>query len=428
MNRSFLITNVIALLIVVIFCGQVLSQEMFYSEYWAEYDSTITEKNSNHWRINDESVSLHERYGPRTETKSNGLLMIPIEEDLFLLDKTELCLEMWGGHIKTEHKRFYVNGRGPYYLPRTGVEEGYYSYSNPTIYLQTQHLVRGKNAFQFTVDKAGAGWGHYIVKEAALRCYLKKDHPDLTTDGIDRFKAVVRVGSKNGFLTDISSVVLNYEEGFRSKIDSVVYFARYAGFDDKGLGKDNYWHGMTVRRKFVNHVGSSCRPPYQVDWDTEMLPDQPGPMEIRAIVYLKKGIRYQTEPSANLLFAEDRNTVRMYKCEPFPPFFGSRMSREKTAYITIPDNIANIQKAQLVIKNWGRHHGHNKDPFKFNDLPYDLFSEVVSRLLAFSRINVSTGDLLPGKNTFSVFSDTEHHSLEMFLPGPVLIVKEKRKK
>ena len=159
-----------------------------------------------------------------------------------------------------------------------------------------------------------------------------------------------------------------------------------------------------------------------------MLPDQPGAMAIRAIVYLKKGILYQTEIVDNLLFSYERNAVCMYKCYPFSPCFGSRMSNIKTANITLPYAIENIEKAQLLIKNWGKYYGLNEDPFKINGHPYDLFSDHVSGLISFSRININTDDVVSGKNVISVLLDTEHHSLGIFLLGSVLLIKEKSEK
>ncbi len=410
-----------------VFTNESIAQGKFFREYWAEFNSAINKKNLNHWRVNDETVALHDRYGKRRETQTNGLILIPLDEDLFMLEKSELYLELWGGHKNTENKRFYLNGRGPYLLPKTGIENGYYSYSFPTILLKIKNMVRGKNAFQFAIDKGRSGWGHYIVKEAALRCYLKKDHPDLLTNGIENFDAVVKVNVEADNISDMTPLTLTFLKKYLPIIDSVKYFARYTGFDDKGLQKDNYWHGITVRRKSVNHVGSSKVAPYNINWDTEMIPDQSGPMAVRAIVYLKNGFQYQTASTSTLFFPKERSSVKMYKCEPFPKYFASRMSSKQTATLTLPSNIKNIEKTELVIKNWGKHKGHNKGPFRLNDKPYSLFTDVVSRIFAFSKININNDDLLPGENKFSVMSDSKHHSLEIFLPGPVLFVKEKKK-
>ncbi len=427
MNRQNFCKIKIVLLILTFFFSEAFGQGQFFREYWAEYDSTISVKNLNYWRVNDESVSLHKKYGHRIEPKANGLVIIPIDEDLFELDKAELYMELWAGHTKTENKRFYLNGRGPYNLARTGIEDGYYSFSFPTIPLKIENLVRGKNAFQFAIDKGRSGWGHFMVNELALKCYLNEDHPDLVMHGIDKFNAFVKLNTENEKVDDVTPLSLTYPARFESIIDSVLYFARYTGFDDKGFQKDNYWHGITVEQKPINHVGSSSKPPFIVNWDTEMFPDQPGSMAIKAIVYFNNGIHYQTESIDNLYFRENRPSVKMYKCEPFPPFFASRVSVEKTATLTFPNTIENIDKVELMVKNWGKHKGHNEGPFKLNGKPIDLFSDVVSKIFAFSKIKLNAKDILPGKNTFSVFSDSKHHSLEIFLPGPVLIVKEKSK-
>ncbi len=426
MNKYIFKKLFLFLVVLLIINSEDKAQGKFYKEYWAKLDTNITLNNTNHWRVNDESVSLHERYGPRNEPKANGLLMIPIEEDLFMLEKSELYLELWGGHIKSENKRFYLNGRGPYFLPYSGTEDSYHTFSNPTIPIKIKNLVNGKNAFQFSMDKAESFWGHYIVAQANLKCYLKTEHPILDSLEIKGFNATVIVNSKNNYLKDITPMSLSYKPQYASLIDSVVYIARYAGFDDKGLLKENYWHGFTMKKKYVNHVGTSEVAPFKVNWDTEMIPNQSGAMAIKAIVYLNNGLNYETDQTGNLIFPKERHTIRMYKCEPFPALFSSRINKEKTVDITLQNDISNIEKAQLVVKNWGRHHGHNEDPFKLNGYPYDLFSQKVSAMVSFSKIDINPNKLVHGANTITIFSDTKHHPLEIYLPGPILLIKEKK--
>ena len=45
-------------------------------------------------------------------------------------------------------------------------------------------------------------------------------------------------------------------------------------------------------------VGSATEAPFQVTWDTRMLPDQPSPLELAARVLFNDGLIYFTEPMA----------------------------------------------------------------------------------------------------------------------------------
>jgi hypothetical protein len=206
-------------------------------------------------------------------------------------------------------------------------------------------------------------------------------------------------------------------------IDSVEYFARYSGYDDNGLNKENYWHGFTLNKKYINHVGKSSQPPFKVIWDTQMIPDQSTPMAIRALVHLRDNIKYQTAPLEGLVFSAKRPSVRMYRCISMPNHFSSRISREQVAILLLPEDLSQLERAQLLIKNWGNHTGKNQDPFKINKVAYSIFNGERWQICSFTKTDLNIKHLKGGANEFSVFSDTEHHGIEIFLPGPVLICR-----
>src|SRR3972149_3216550 len=105
------------------FGGGIVSGGEFYREYPARQDTELS--NSQRWlRVNDAEVSLHETFGRRPEAKANGLMLVPIDEDLFLLERAELRLDMWGGHPGTTNKRFTLNAKEVYDIPEVGTETG----------------------------------------------------------------------------------------------------------------------------------------------------------------------------------------------------------------------------------------------------------------------------------------------------------------
>jgi hypothetical protein len=173
--------TIFILLLCFVFSGyrNSFAQGVFFREYWAEFDAGISNSEGRMLRVNDAELSLHEVYGKRPEALSNGFTLINVPEDLFGLEAAELYLEVWGGHPGTANKRVIVNGKQTYPLGDFGTEEKNCTYSNPSIPLKVEHLVNGQNAFQFACDRGESFWGHFIIDQAAVRCYLKPDHPDL---------------------------------------------------------------------------------------------------------------------------------------------------------------------------------------------------------------------------------------------------------
>lgn len=398
----------------------VAAEAAFFREHWARFDPNVSNYKEPRWRINDQQISLDPRFGKRWEARANGLILVEVPEYLFTLDGAELYIELWGGHAKLENKRFTLNGRDTYPLPCDGTEKGHCTYTQPTIPLKLSNLLTGINAFQFTCDRGQSFWGHYIVQNAAVRCYLKSDHPDLTATRLNTFRARVRTQSEA--LDDRAQVQLEVPEEFREQVASVDYFARYRGFDDSGLGREEDWHGFTLGKVHVNHVGSTDEAPFGVVWDTRMIPDQEGPLALRAVVSLKNGIKYRTAVLDGLRMAR-KARVRMVTCNTQPVHFASRVNRKQEATFVLPEDLSGLVRAVVLVKTWGYEPGTIKEPFTINGHPYDISKGDRCRSIIFSRLEVTPQHLKPGENRIALVSDTEHHGIEIFLPGPVLFTR-----
>lgn len=415
---------VMALCALLVIAGNVNAGE-FYREYWARWDDSITNCKGR-LRVNDTELSLHKNFGKRSEAKSNGLMLVLVNEDLFQLEAAELYLEMWGGHPGTSNKRFLPNGKQMFSVPEVGTAAGNCTYSYPAIPLRIYHLVTGVNAFQFACDRGDSFWGHFIIDNAAVRCFLKPDHPDLLHAGIKGFSANVKLSKPGSVLQDITEISISYPLEFQNLVFSVDYFGKYLGFDDNGDGRENDWHGFTQKRQYRNHIGSASKPPFDVKWGTSMIPSQSGPIAIRAVVHLKGGFNYKTDTLHGLTFPPNRSRIEMYKCSSMPLPFWSRDSQEKKAVIELPGNISSLQRAQLMVKIWDGGEGKVKEPFKINGYPYSITSRRAVHDVVFTIANVKPEHLRPGKNLITLFSDTEHHGIEVLLPGPVLIARYKK--
>lgn len=422
MKRTIVV--VMTFLVLIIFSVKTANAGQFYREYWAEWDESITNCRGR-LRVNDTELSLHKTFGKRSEAKANGLMLVSINEDLFNLQAAQLYLEMWGGHPGTSNKRFLPNGKQVYDVPEVGTAAGHCTYSYPVIPVKVHHLVTGTNAFQFACDRGTSFWGHFIIDNASVRCFLKPDHPDLVRNGLKEFSANVKLPNQGTVLQDITEVSISYPNRFEQSIVSVDYFGRYLGFDDDGDGQDNDWHGFTQKKQYKNHIGSASKPPFAVKWNTSMLPSQPEPMAICAVVLLKGGYHYVTDTLDDLTFPANRNRVVMYKCSSMPTPFWSRDSKENRAVFELPEDISSIQRAQLMIKIWDGGEGNITEPFKINGPPYSITSGKAVHDVVFTVAKVKHEHLKPGKNQIKLLSDTEHHGIEVLLPGPVLMVRYK---
>lgn len=399
---------------------------VFFREHWAQFDAAISNSSGRMLRVNDAELSLHPEYGRRPEARANGLTLIDVPEDLFALQGADLYLEVWGGHPETANKRFLVNGKRPHAIADDGCEAGHCAYTYPLVRLDVAELVTGRNAVQFACDRGETFWGHFIIDEAAIRCYLKPDHPDLAARGLQEFSAGVLLRSGDNILGDAVSISLSYPKRFEDQIESVEYFGRYHGFDDDGDGQTDDWHGYTHDRKYVGHIGRATSVPFAVSWDTRMVPDQDGPMALRALVRLKGGLCYWTPILDGLVFAAGRHCVQMYVCHDMPVPFWSRASQVRKATIELPDDLSALESARLIVKIWDGGEGTVKEPFQINGHPYAITSGRANHDVVHTDVEVDPAHLKPGANTLTLFSDTDHHGVEVLLPGPCLVVRYAR--
>ena len=393
----------------------------FFREHWAERDQQRNNCRGRLLRVNDPAMSLDARYGTRFEARTNGLLLIDVPVDLFALQSAELYLELWGGHPSTAKKRFALNGRGEYALPEVGTADGACTYSYPSVPLAVGDLVQGTNAFQFRCERGEGFWGHFIIDNAWVRTYLAGEHADLEVNRLSGFSAVIRAPA---CLEDEAQLTLDCPAGSEALVESVHFYARYRGFDEDGDGDEADWHGFTQAREPTWHVGTAREAPFGVTWDTRMVPTQDAPLALMAVVCFRNGLRYATPICNGLRFPEDRPGVRLFSCAEMPQPFWSRAGREKVAAIDLPHNLTRVERADLLIKVWDGGGGEVEHPFTINGHPYSILSGRSVHDVVPTRCQVDLGHLLPGRNEFRLLSDTEHHGVEVLLPGPCLILRE----
>lgn len=398
------------------------SKSRFLRTYW--YEKGIEHGNpkfNSRFRVNAPETSLNPSFMYRSEARENGMMLIPIEEDLAKLDKAELYLEIWGGHPGTANKRLTINGRSTYQLPEVGTADHNCTHSYSAIPLKITDLVNGYNAIQFACDKGTTFWGHFIVDNACLMTVLKDDHPELEKAGLCGFEASVKAMPASG-QSEAIGLSLSCGASNLNKISRVDYFGYYEGYDENGNGETLDWHGFTKDREPTAILGIAKEAPFNILWDASMLPDQKN-MAIQAVIHFKDlpNIAYITRITDGL-YIPKQNTVKLYTSEDLPRPFWSRDNKKSKCTIQLDIEPEKIQKAQLNVVIWDGGRGNVENPFKLNghDIPVagNGRHDVIYR-----KIDVLPEILRKGTNEIELLSDTEHHGIEVLLPGPALMIR-----
>jgi acetyl esterase len=375
------------------------------------------------FRVNAPEVVLHPTFAARAEARGSGMLQILMEEDLRLLEGAELSLELWGGHPGTANRRVTLNGRSTYPIADPGGDTNC-THIYPTIPLKLTDLVNGYNALQFACDQGTSFWGHFIVDEACLRAALKRSHPDLERSGLAGFEATVAATPVTG-IDEALELCLGISQSSQAAISHVEFQGHYLGYDENGDGDECDWHGFTSKRKPVAYLGSADAPPYAVNWDLSMLPEQRD-MAVRAVVSFKQfpDLVYVTPATRGLATPRRGTRVRIYSTGSIPKPFWSRAGREKTCTIELDVPPDRVERAELHVALWDGGRGTIDNYFTLNGRPLSVAASGKHDVI-YSVLRIDPTLLKLGSNHIALRSDTEHHGLEVLLPGPALAVRAK---
>ena len=396
----------------------------FLRQWW--YEPGIENGNpvtNRRFRVNAPEAVLHKEFSQRSETQSSGMLQILMPEDLLQISEVELALELWGGHPGTANRRVMLNGRTTYSLPNIPGEHCTHFY--PVLQLKKTDLVNGHNAVQFACDQGSTFWGHFIVDQACLRAELPPEHADLKQAGLARFTASVRAAT-DGDNAEALRVSLQVSPEFVARIAAVDFEARYEGYDENGDGKTHDWHGFTKARQRVGHLGTAISAPLETRWNMSMLPAQ-SDMAIRAIVHFNEpaNLTFVTPPLGGLATPKrDGISVRVLAPKSLPEPFWSRAKRLKTCNIDLDVEPANIERAELHVAVWDGGAGTVQNYFTLNGRPLAVAGSGKHDTI-YSRVPLEPSWLVHGENRIELLSDTEHHGIEVLLPGPAIVVRSR---
>jgi len=374
----------------------------------------------NAFRVNSPDTATG-RYRDRPEARQTGKLTLRIDEDPGACRGAELYLELWGGHPGVARKRFTVNGKGAYPLPEVGAAAGHCTYSYPVVPLKLSDLVAGENVFQFACDKGRAFWGHYLLRTACVRLALAPGHPSVRRAGLTGFKAAVSARPGGGETIKLS---LDCPADLRKRIASVAYRGKYRGYDENGDGDSEDFHGFTKDLKPVGVIAVAAGPAFGADWDLSMVPDGKQ-LAVRAVVRFKGAddLSFVTDPLTGVPFPRRDGRVKLICAKDLPKPFWSRAGREKTCTLTLDDDPARVERAQLHVTVWDGGKGKVAAPLRLNGKALPTPRWRGRHDLLYTVIDLDPSALRKGANEVRVHSDTAHHGIEVCLPGPALVVR-----
>lgn len=396
----------------------------FFVEHWAEFSEEISNRSDGRWRIADAYARIAPWQQAHWVGNCNGLMLITSPLEPHEMEAAEFYGEVWGGHHGSTNQRFILNGRGTYVLPEVGTSLDNCCYHYPEVPLKTHHLVRGINALQLAVDRGTSFSGSYMMDEGCLRAYLPRTHARLKEQGLEGFAATVATDAADRELPDRAQVSLRCEERYHGAIASVEFRGRYVDYDDTGCGEHRSWHGYTRNRAPVSGVGVAASAPFCVDWDTGMIPDQDLPIELAAFVRFRSGITYVTPVNAGQFLRRGRRAVRLVPCSVLPSPFASRAGKAVNATIDLSGiDLGAIETARLLTRVWDGGEGTVKDCFTLNGHPSAVGTGTADHRPHQTESPVPVDHLKAGENVLRLLSDTEHHGIEVLLPGPALLIR-----
>jgi hypothetical protein len=113
-------------------------------------------------------------------------------------------------------------------------------------------------------------------------------------------------------------------------------------------------------------------------------------------------------------------SVMLGLVDPPVPFWSRAGKTNRTSFSVPARQLERAGSDRLHARFWHGGAGAVATPVLLNDVPVGFDLTGAPHDLSYQVADVPLKDLHPGTNTFTLTSDTEHHGIEVLLPGPVL--------
>ena len=361
----------------------------------------------------------------------NAVLPLTIS-DLQGAVRAEMIIDYHQTHVGTVGAKARVNGKAwipiPMIQTTPSAAECFCYTANVVIDVPLSDLVQGTNYLEgtntgqtcYTFD-----WGQWGWFAVTVRVYYGsgKTHP---TGSIASPSAGATIGEN-------PVVSINASGG--SGVGRVDVIAFYDGYDIDGDGIYADWQYNYHRRITENfldihdHVGSTTTSPYQVRWNTDLVPDQAaGAVKLRAHIRDNTGLTYVTNEVSGINFVRSGSAVRMYRASNVPTRFQMRnVDPVKSCNIVIPsgNDLSKATSVKVLVKTWN---GVNTQATsgqigytKLNSLQFPLYGASMHWSYDVRDVPVST--VFNGTNVFTLYSNSIGYGMRVEWPGPAIVVR-----
>jgi hypothetical protein len=276
----------------------------------------------------------------------DGKILLDFDFDLSKAIKAELIIEKMLCHSGTEGLRIIINDRPPVYIPEANnipqPQSSYAHHFNQIVPIDLSFLSNGrKNIMAFEVDTAGHSWPQNLVYGVIFRIYYDKN-----VVAQKRKLTSPSTGESLGLLN-----VIKLEFPANEEIKQVDYIGYYDDVDLEGDGTYKKWHYGFHKGEIFNHIGSVSEPSFEMEWNTEWIPDQVGPIQIAGRVIRNDGYIYITDPIRNLSLERPGYSVEL--CKPYdqPEEWFTRKGEFQEKF-NINGDIDSAIEAKMVFKSW----------------------------------------------------------------------------
>lgn len=392
-------------------------------EVYREYKRTM--RDGSDWRVTDaatKQVRAHQHL-------PNSVLSIVID-DLEDAVRAEALIDRWGGHAGTLAKRIRFNENRWIFLPELETTppghapERYQYQDNPIIEIPLADLKEGENVFEGASGAqiaTGLDWGQWGWTGIVLRVYYdpaRKPH----------VKGRVVSPTAGAVLGENPRVRVETEADDR--VRRVDVLARYEGYDLDGNGVYLDWQRFYNHDRkgpdgpdepaIQGHAGTATAAPFEVEWDTRLVPDQPSPVVgVLARIESEDGLWFVTEPVLGLRLSRESETVRLYKPEAVPEKYCPRAGVWIMSKFVVPSADRSLEPldATLHLRTW---HGAEKD-FWVNGWNAPIHGG--DHVYAYTVHDLPADVLRKGENRVEFHTDTLEHCVEVLWPGPGVTVR-----
>ncbi len=389
-------------------------------------------QSDNMWRVTDPDATF---VGSPDNSPSTFLPnpIIPFEIPAGALDNAisaVAIVDYWGGHVGTTGQKIRFNGNSWRPLPQlagTPTEPQCYTQQwNPAVTVNPDQLQVGANTLEGTADRQicyNFNWGQWGMYGVVLRIFYDPAQVAHTTGSITSPTTGSSIGE--------DPVVHVATSGPASRVE---VFARYDGIDWDGDGDFLEYHQAYHRPKNATqldssgHVGTDTASPFDLRWETQLVPDQTG-IRLQARIQGANGLWYVTPARTGIELSRADGSVHHFKPSGVPRRFWVRNAsalRNLTSNFTIPDSVDldELRWARLIVRTWNGIDGGlaagRSNGLWINDNEYEPPYGANHHYQA-DALEIPVAWLRNGTNVVRFDSTSTHHGIEILWPGPELV-------